>query len=280
MSLKAMVWAISAHVTPASHKLILIIMANYVGDDGCCFPSVDTICFQTGQSERTVRSAIDSMLTKKIIKDTGAKVGATSQIKVYCFPDEAREKQHRFKDCKFCTLSCKNDAKDLTKDPPKDCNYCKPAYTMEPITSNHKEADASGTGDKDKDVETGKTNPENPPPTPPPKRPSSPQHDLIVAYSEAYEKAVGEKYLPEPKDYKRAKELASSGWTPVGVGSLAGIGFNLNDNWLRDKAMEFFSFSHHLNAIRAKGKLGVRNGRQVEPNDRHEDIPLRDLGTF
>jgi hypothetical protein len=61
MSIQAMAWAMMQQVvTDASARHVLLVLANYAGDEGrAAFPSAVTLSRDTGLSERTVRSKLD-----------------------------------------------------------------------------------------------------------------------------------------------------------------------------------------------------------------------------
>lgn len=59
------VWEIEL---PPGEKLVLLALADQANDDGRnCWPSVETICHRSGQGERTVRRALQSLESKGIL---------------------------------------------------------------------------------------------------------------------------------------------------------------------------------------------------------------------
>lgn len=50
---------------PPSEKLVLLALADAANDEGHCWPSATTIARKSGQGERTVRRAIQSLIEKK-----------------------------------------------------------------------------------------------------------------------------------------------------------------------------------------------------------------------
>lgn len=50
---------------PPSEKLVLLALADAANDEGHCWPSATTIARKSGQGERTVRRAIQSLIDKK-----------------------------------------------------------------------------------------------------------------------------------------------------------------------------------------------------------------------
>lgn len=55
MSFQAMAWAVDQPVTGIG-KLILLLLANYAGRDGICFPSQEELAKQAGITDRAVRT--------------------------------------------------------------------------------------------------------------------------------------------------------------------------------------------------------------------------------
>ena len=87
MSIQALGWAFDQKEISSGKKFVLIALANYAGDTGLAYPSVHTICELTQQHDETVRKALADLVTEKVIKDTGKRVGATQQVKVYRLPE-------------------------------------------------------------------------------------------------------------------------------------------------------------------------------------------------
>lgn len=56
MSIQALNWAYARAVTPSAAKFILVTLANYADEVGCCYPSQRRLAIGTGQSERSVRA--------------------------------------------------------------------------------------------------------------------------------------------------------------------------------------------------------------------------------
>lgn len=69
MSVQAMTWALTQKtITDASTRHVLLCLANYAGADGRgAFPSVETLCADTGLSERTIRYKLDALEEKGVI---------------------------------------------------------------------------------------------------------------------------------------------------------------------------------------------------------------------
>lgn len=74
MSFQAMAWATKIKL-PTYEKFLLIVLANYADDAGKCWPSIETLCNDTGLSrptvKRTLRKLADRSLIKKVRRSKG-----------------------------------------------------------------------------------------------------------------------------------------------------------------------------------------------------------------
>lgn len=61
MSVQAITAAFAVQGVSPSEKLLLLALANYADADGECWPSQTTLTFDTGLSERTIRTALASL---------------------------------------------------------------------------------------------------------------------------------------------------------------------------------------------------------------------------
>lgn len=68
MSIQAINWAIDFEASNSSEKSILLVLANYVGGDGRCYPGQQNIGKQACCSERTVREVLRSLEERGIIR--------------------------------------------------------------------------------------------------------------------------------------------------------------------------------------------------------------------
>lgn len=71
MSVQAITAALALKGVTSSEKLLLIVLANYAGDDGRCWPSQSTLAANTMLSDRNVRRVLMSLETKALIKRRG-----------------------------------------------------------------------------------------------------------------------------------------------------------------------------------------------------------------
>ena len=83
MSIDALSWAFKQDIKPSSLKFILVALADNCGYDDCAWPSIRALTAKTGQNRKTVIDNLDKLEEMGIIEDSGRRVGATGQVKVY-----------------------------------------------------------------------------------------------------------------------------------------------------------------------------------------------------
>lgn len=83
MSLDALTWAFKLEVRPSMAKFVLVALADYASDKDMAFPSIETISNKTCMNRKTVIGHLDWLESKGLIRDTGKRVGATQQVKVF-----------------------------------------------------------------------------------------------------------------------------------------------------------------------------------------------------
>lgn len=110
MSFSALKWAWDYEAITPSQKLALLALANFSSEGGKSYPSVETICLKTCQEERSVRRALDDLVTAGIIEETKQRAGVTKQLKVYQLPESACERPPK---------TGVFNSERLPKDPPK-----------------------------------------------------------------------------------------------------------------------------------------------------------------
>lgn len=71
MSIKAINWAIMQEGLAPSPKLVLIVLANRANEQFKAWPSIETICHESGLSESTARRAIQSLQKASLIEHVG-----------------------------------------------------------------------------------------------------------------------------------------------------------------------------------------------------------------
>jgi hypothetical protein len=64
VSVMAAVWTLDL---PPREKLVLLALADCANDEGRCWPSASTLARKTGEGERTVRRAVQSLIRKKVL---------------------------------------------------------------------------------------------------------------------------------------------------------------------------------------------------------------------
>ncbi|MGV3580013.1 helix-turn-helix domain-containing protein [Brevundimonas sp.] len=68
MSVEATMWALDAPTTNATEKAILLVLANYVGVDGTCYPGQDTIAAKATCSVKSVERILAAFESRGWIK--------------------------------------------------------------------------------------------------------------------------------------------------------------------------------------------------------------------
>jgi hypothetical protein len=66
MSFQAMAWAVGIKL-PAQEKITLVMLSNYANEEGRCWPSIDTLCVDTGLSRATVKRALKRLEERKLL---------------------------------------------------------------------------------------------------------------------------------------------------------------------------------------------------------------------
>jgi hypothetical protein len=81
----ALAWASQQRLHRASDKLILLAFADRHNDEtGFAYPSIKWLEEFSSLNRKTVIQCIDRLETAGILIDSGRRVGATRQVKVYC----------------------------------------------------------------------------------------------------------------------------------------------------------------------------------------------------
>jgi hypothetical protein len=68
MSVQALTWALDYPAASTTHKVVLLVLANYADDDGGCFPGQARIARQTVLSERGVRKVLAELEAAGLIR--------------------------------------------------------------------------------------------------------------------------------------------------------------------------------------------------------------------
>ena len=99
MSRIATDWAWSQAIKPATHKLILLSMADRADEHHCCYPSIARLERDTGLDRKTIQKGVAAMIESGLITDTGKRAGATNQVRVLRLNigEEAAQKRDAFK---------------------------------------------------------------------------------------------------------------------------------------------------------------------------------------
>ena len=83
MSVEATIWAWKSQPSKQSEKFILLAMADRAGEEHTCWPSIARLVKDTMLNEKTINTALRSLVNQGLIKDTGRRVGSTKRVKVY-----------------------------------------------------------------------------------------------------------------------------------------------------------------------------------------------------
>lgn len=67
MSIQAVNWALGVHVGSPTLKAVLVAVANYADQDGCCWPSQEKLAEITELSVRAVRGALAALEEKRFL---------------------------------------------------------------------------------------------------------------------------------------------------------------------------------------------------------------------
>jgi DNA-binding transcriptional regulator YhcF (GntR family) len=66
MSFQAMAWAVKIKL-PAQEKITLVMLANYADESGRCWPSIETLCVDTGLSRSTIKRCLAKLQERRIL---------------------------------------------------------------------------------------------------------------------------------------------------------------------------------------------------------------------
>ena len=83
MSIQAIAWVFSQEIRPSTAKFVLVALVNYINDDSTAWCPISRLSEITSQDRKTVMHALSKLEEQGHITDTGNRVGATGQIKLY-----------------------------------------------------------------------------------------------------------------------------------------------------------------------------------------------------
>lgn len=75
MSWQATAWAVKQRAGSAGCKLLLLTLANYADDTGCCWPSQETLKDDTEQSVDTIQRQLRELEKRKLIRKVSRPMG-------------------------------------------------------------------------------------------------------------------------------------------------------------------------------------------------------------
>jgi len=85
VSNSALTWAFKQSSLPASARFVLVAFANCANDKqrGDTYPSVRQLHEMTGLNRKTILAAVQMLVTRGFLSDTGRRKGRTKQVKVF-----------------------------------------------------------------------------------------------------------------------------------------------------------------------------------------------------
>ena len=83
MSIQAIAWVFSQEIHPSTAKFVLVALVNYINDDSTAWCPISRLSEVTSQDRKTVMRALSKLEEQGHITDSGKRVGATGQIKLY-----------------------------------------------------------------------------------------------------------------------------------------------------------------------------------------------------
>lgn len=76
-------WVFHQEIKSAPRKLVLLALADFAGQDGTTWATIETLCVKTSLNRKTVISAISELEKAGYLYDTTDRKGTTRSIKVY-----------------------------------------------------------------------------------------------------------------------------------------------------------------------------------------------------
>lgn len=208
MSRIATDWAWSQAIKPATHKLILLSMADRADEHHCCYPSIARLERDTGLDRKTIQKGVAAMIESGLITDTGKRAGATNQVRVLRLNigEEAVQKRDAFK----AVNKPKNGNVTESGNVPKNGMGNDPNFGMgndpkngiQNQSLNHPMNHIPPSGD------SARANPPTEPDKPKPKRQS--KADEFVAFVVA--RGVDEATARDWWQYRAGKPMTESAW--------------------------------------------------------------------
>ena len=88
-------WVWKQNIKPATHKLILLAMADRADEYHCCYPSIARLERDTGLDRKTIQKGISNMIACGLLSDTGKRVGTTNKVRVLRMNIPSESSQNR-----------------------------------------------------------------------------------------------------------------------------------------------------------------------------------------
>lgn len=83
VSVACISWALKQETGRSTAKFVLVALANYANENGCCYPSIAALEKDTEQDRKTIMNNIAHLKAIGLLRDTGNRTGITRQIPVY-----------------------------------------------------------------------------------------------------------------------------------------------------------------------------------------------------
>ncbi len=100
MSIDAVSWVFHQDIKPATRKLVLLALADFVAQDGTVWSPLEILSAKTSLDRKTIVNAITELEDAGYLADTNLRKGHTGQLKIYRLvteghDDTALDKQYR-----------------------------------------------------------------------------------------------------------------------------------------------------------------------------------------
>ena len=263
MSRIATDWAWSQAIKPATHKLILLSMADRADEHHCCYPSIARLERDTGLDRKTIQKGVAAMIESGLITDTGKRAGATNQVRVLRLNigEEAAQKRDAFK----AVNKPKNGNVTESGNVPKNGMGNDPKNGIQNQSLNHPMNHIPPSGD------SARANPPTEPDKPKPKRQS--KADEFVAFVVA--RGVTEATARDWWQYRAGKPMTESAWQrhctqaeAAGISVQEAAAFAAGKEWRAFYAEGFQREQSDLALARQVGQPFAGQGRTFDQTGR------------
>ena len=271
MSRIATDWAWSQAIKPATHKLILLSMADRADEHHCCYPSIARLERDTGLDRKTIQKGVAAMIESGLITDTGKRAGATNQVRVLRLNigEEAAQKRDAFKAVNKPKNGNVTESGNVPKNgmgnDPKNGMGNDPKNGIQNQSLNHPMNHIPPSGD------SARANPPTEPDKPKPKRQS--KADEFVAFVVA--RGVTEATARDWWQYRAGKPMTESAWQrhctqaeAAGISVQEAAAFAAGKEWRAFYAEGFQREQSDLALARQVGQPFAGQGRTFDQTGR------------